>query len=90
MPCSGNGADQSSAPVSLSKARIFRSRVPEQKTSPPAVTVAPPKFSVPVLGTPALVSASYSPSGTFQSSRPVFRSRQLSVPHGGLHPGYSS
>ena len=33
-------------------------------------------FSVPVMGTPAFVSSSYSPSGTFHSIRPVLRLRR--------------
>ena len=69
------------------KARILLSRVPEQKTTPPAVTVAPPMFSVPVFGTPALVSSECSPNGTRQSNRPELRSMQLSEPQGGLIPG---
>src|SRR5437764_1394707 len=86
-PTQGNVADQSSAPVSLSNARIFESRVPAQNTRPPAVTLGPPKFSVPVFATPFRASSGYSPNGTFHNSLPEFRSRQLRVPQGGLLPG---
>ena len=48
-PINGNSYDQSSSPLRLLKALIFLSKVPETKTRFPAVAVAPPKFSVPVI-----------------------------------------
>src|SRR5687768_3569168 len=86
-PPNGRWADHSSSPVDLSNARIFRSRVPAQNTSPPAVASGPPKFSVPVPWMPRFVRSACSPSGTRQTILPVFKSIALSNPHGGLHPG---
>ena len=51
-PLAGSRVTQSSSPVSLSKARNRSSLVAAMKTSPPAVTMEPPIFGVPVLGTP--------------------------------------
>src|SRR2546425_392392 len=39
---------------------------------------------------PSPASSGYSPSGTFQTYRPVVKSMALSVPHGGFTAGYPS
>src|SRR6185369_4996961 len=59
-------------------------------STPPAVTIGPPAFGVPVLGTPFFVSSSYSPSGTRQANSPVFALIAISSPHGGALQGYPS
>ena len=56
---------------------------PPMKTSPPAVTMEPPRLGIPVLGTPRWISSSTTPSGTFQTISPEERSTALSVPQGG-------
>src|SRR6476620_5265061 len=58
--------------------------------TPPAVTIGPPAFGVPVLGMPRLVSSSYSPSGTRQANSPVLASMAISSPQGGALQGYPS
>src|SRR5207302_5642878 len=59
-------------------------------STPPAVTIEPPKFSVPVGGTPRRRSSGYSPSGICQAISPRFRSIDVSVPQGGLTAGKPS
>ena len=69
-----------SLPVALSKAWNISSFVPpmKMKTSPPAVTMVPPKFSVPVCGTPFAFSAGYSPSRACHANSPRLTSISVS------------
>jgi hypothetical protein len=83
----GVGDSHNTLPVLLSKARNFSSIVPATNTSPPAVTMVPPKFSVPVGGTPRAFSSGCSPSGTRHKNSPRFRSTAVRCPHGGLTAG---
>ena len=88
-PPAGSSNAQSSLPVSESNARSRPSMAAAVKTRPPAVTMGPPRFGVPV-GTPGTML----PSGTSHRMAPVNRSTAATVPHGGaLHgcpPGASS
>ena len=59
-------------------------------TNPPAVTIVPPMFSVPVCGTPRAVSFGYSPKVDRQANSPVLRLIAFKMPQGGLMPGYPS
>ena len=56
-------------------------------TTPPAVTIAPPRLCTPVFGTPRATSSSTTPSGTFHTISPRLRSIAFSVPHGGAWHG---
>ena len=53
----------------------------------PAVAVTPPKFSVPVFGKPNFLRASNSPNGTCHIIFPLFKSKAVNEPHGGLITG---
>src|SRR5262249_57529276 len=86
-PPAGSGWSQRSRPVCLSKAWIRSSLVPAMNTRPPAVTIEPPKVSVPVRGIPRAVSSTYSPRGTRQANSPVLRLIAFRTPQGGLIAG---
>src|SRR5688572_22306891 len=80
----GKRVIHSSSPVSLSKARNLPSFVAPMNTSPPAVTIDPPKFGAPVLGIPRAVNSSYSPSADRQRCSPLLRSIAVRLPQGGF------
>src|SRR5688572_21835457 len=80
----GNRVIHSSSPVSLSNARNLPSFVAPIKTSPPAVTIDPPRFDAPVFGIPRAVSSSYSPRVDRQRCSPLLRSMAVRLPHGGF------
>ena len=68
--------------------KIIHSGDTNTKIRFPAVAVAPLLLGVPVIGRPFLVNFSYSPNGTCHSILPLLRFNEVSVPHGGLTPGY--
>src|SRR2546421_5957098 len=74
----------SCSPVRESNARKRLSIVAPINTTPPSVTIVPPRLGVPV----AAFSSSTTPSGTFQTISPVFAFTALSVPHGGFWHGH--
>src|SRR5207247_270293 len=61
---------QSCLAVRDSNARTGQSIVAPMKTSPLAVAMLPPMFSVPVLSKPLALSDSTNPSGTFHATSP--------------------
>src|SRR6185295_11544699 len=67
----GKRVIQISSPESLSNARNFPSLVAPMNTSPPPVTIDPPRFDAPVFGIPRVVSSSYSPRVTRQRCSPL-------------------
>src|SRR6266576_1992717 len=75
----------SCSPVLASKARKRLSVVAPINTTPPAVTIDPPRFGVPVV----VFSSSTLPSATFQTISPLFTSTAFNVPHGGFWQGHS-
>src|SRR5258708_37708671 len=80
-PPAGSSKDQSSAPVSESKAKILLSMVEAVNARPPAVAMGPPRVMVPVFW-PGMKE----PSGESQTFFPVKRSTAETVPQGGaLH-----
>src|SRR5437588_8273801 len=81
----GNAPFHNSLPATTSNARMAGSSVPAMNTSPPAVTIGPPKPTEPKLGGAAgdLPSAGNCPRGTVHLISPVLASMALSVPHGG-------
>src|SRR2546429_9843545 len=83
-PLTGSSAFQSSFPVSTSKARIYESNVPAMKTSPPPVTMGPPRLGDPggTCGWPG-AKACMEPSGTCQRILPRAMSTAVSMPPGG-------
>ena len=86
-PLAGSSVLHSSSPVSASKARKRWSLVAATKTRPPAVTIDPPMFGVPVFGTPRFVSSSNSPRVSRQRNSPVLRSTAVRWPQGGFWQG---
>src|SRR5262249_7131250 len=86
-PPAGSLYSHKTFPFVLSKARNFSSFDPPTKTNPPAVTIVPPRLSVPVCGTPRSDSSAYSPKVVFQLISPRFTSIAFSSPHGGLTAG---
>src|ERR1700683_2295282 len=87
LPPAGSCAFHISLPVVTSNARKNGSYVPPMKTSPPAVTIGPPRLIAPG-GTWALPGAN-EPSGTCQRIFPSPRSMAESIPHGGaLHGNF--
>src|SRR6267154_2391959 len=77
-------AAHSCSPVRASKARKRLSIVAPINTTPPSVTIVPPRLGVPV----DVFSSSTTPSGTFQTISPLFTSTALSVPQGGFWHGH--
>src|SRR6267378_4196177 len=77
-------AAHSCSPVFASNPRKRSSTVAPINTTPPAVTIEPPRFGVPVV----VFSSSTTPSGTFQAISPLFTSTALSVPQGGFWHGH--
>src|SRR6266581_2454713 len=75
---------QSCSPVRVLNARKRLSIVAPINTTPPSVTIEPPRLGAPV----AVFSSSITPSGTFQTISPVFTSTALSVPQGGFWHGH--
>src|SRR5712671_6534289 len=73
-------AAHSCSPVFASNPRKRSSIVAPINTTPPAVTIEPPRFGVPVV----VFSSSTTPSGTFQAISPLFTSTALSAPQGGF------
>src|SRR5437879_1737623 len=80
----GSIVSQSSLPVSLSKARKRESLVAPMNTRPPAVTIEPPRFAVPVGGIPRFTKSSMTPRTTRQRNSPRSRSMAVRCPHGGF------
>src|SRR5256884_4094485 len=78
------GVQTCALPIS-SKARKRLSVVAPINTTPPAVTIDPPRFGVPVV----VFSSSTLPSATFQTISPLFTSTAFNVPHGGFWQGHS-
>src|SRR6267378_1886759 len=77
-------AVHSCSPVFASNPRKRLSVVAPINTTPPAVTIEPPRLSVPVI----VFNPSTTPSGTFQAISPLFTSTALSVPQGGFWHGH--
>jgi hypothetical protein len=65
-PPAGSANDHSSLPVSASKARRRSSMAAAVKTRPPAVTIGPPRFSVPVA-----IPGTHVPRGTSHRLSPA-------------------
>src|ERR1700731_3042731 len=82
-PPAGKSYFQISLPDSSSNARIALSIVAAENTTPPAVTIGPPRVTVPVF-----IPGTKLPSGTSHAFFPVNKSPAATVPHGGgLHKG---
>src|SRR5882762_11699704 len=79
-----SSATHSCSPVFASNPRKRLSVVAPINTTPPAVTIEPPRLGVPVV----VFSSSTIPSGTFQAISPLFTSTALSVPQGGFWHGH--
>src|SRR6266850_7760365 len=77
-------AVHSCSPVFASNPRKRLSVVAPINTTPPAVTIEPPRLGVPVI----VFNPSTTPSGTFQAISPLFTSTALSVPQGGFWHGH--
>src|SRR6266436_1799071 len=75
---------QSCSPVRVSNARKRLSIVAPINTTPPSVTIEPPRLGVPLM----VFSSSTTPSGTFQTISPLFTSTALRVPQGGFWHGH--
>src|SRR6266516_3741394 len=83
----GRRTVHNSFPVSLSKARKRLSSVAPINIRPPAVTMEPPIFDVPVGGTFFSSRASTTPRTLRHRNSPVLRSIAVRCPHGGFWHG---
>src|ERR1017187_4887672 len=86
-PLASNFTSQSSFPVRESNPRKRESFVAPINTSPPAVAMLPPRFSVPVSRTPIASSASILPNTERHAMSPEARSTAISSPNGGFWHG---
>lgn len=87
-PLAGSITDNSSFPLPLSNARKRRSSVAPIKTNPPAVTIDPPMFAVPVGGRPFASNTSTTPNTVRHRNSPLSRSMAVKCPQGGFWHGY--
>src|SRR5882762_7250115 len=77
-------ATHNCSPVNASNPRKRLSVVAPMNTTPPAVTIEPPRLGVPV----GIFRSSTIPNGTLHAISPLFTSTALSVPHGGFWHGH--
>ena len=87
-PLAGSLVTHSSRPVSLSKARKRLSLVAAMNTSPPAVTIDPPRLGAPVGGSPFAIKASTTPRTVRHRNSPVSRLMAVRCAQGGFWHGY--
>src|ERR1700731_1514117 len=89
LAASTNLVFQISLPVRASNAWKRQWILAPINTSPPAVTIGPPRCSgVPVLGTPSASNSSNDPRGTRHATSPVLTLTATISPHGGGWHGH--